>query len=198
MRTTKIILASQSPRRRELLARAGINFEIITSDTPEKTTETSPDKVVKELSLIKAQDVLNKIKAQADADNVIVIGADTIVSVDGEILGKPKTVAEAYEMIEKIQGNTHQVYTGVSILKYNLADKNIEKNTFAECTEVFVYPMTKEEIETYVSTGDCMDKAGAYGIQGDFGVYVKKIHGDYNNVVGLPVARLYHELKEMT
>lgn len=196
MNHTKIILASQSPRRRELMERAGLDFEIITSEIEEKTTEKQPDKVVQELSYMKALDVLNRIRSQKPSQSVVVVGADTVVSVGGKILGKPQTPEEAFSMISEIQGATHEVYTGVSLLRYQKENGKVASKVFSECTEVTVYPMTEDEISRYIATGDCMDKAGAYGIQGDFGVYVEKINGDYNNVVGLPVARLYHELKD--
>lgn len=191
-RKLKVVLASQSPRRKELLAKAGFDFEIVTSDVEENTLETAPDKIVMELSRIKAEDVLNKVKT--DGEKLIVIGADTVVSKNGQIMGKPKTKEEAFEMIDSIQGDIHQVFTGVTIYFYD--GENINKKSFAEKTDVVVFPMKKEEIEAYIATGDSMDKAGAYGIQGAFGVFVEKINGDYNNVVGLPVARLYHELQE--
>ena len=143
----------------------------------------------------KALDVLEKI---IEDNNVLVMGADTVVAKDGHIMGKPKSYEDALQMIKSIQGATHQVYTGVSILSYNAETKEILTKSFAECTEVTVFSMTDEEIEAYLAFGDYSDKAGAYGIQGAFGVYVEKINGDYNNVVGLPVARLYQELKEVT
>ena len=194
----RIILASASPRRRELLSRVGIDFEIITSNIEEMTTEYEPDKVVKELSYIKAEDVLKEVikKNKYSGERaMIVIGADTVVSNDGHIMGKPKSDTEAFDMIHSIQGGTHQVYTGVTIILYYLETKKTRSKSFAECTNVTVFPMTDSEISNYISTGDCMDKAGAYGIQGAFGVFVEKIDGDYNNVVGLPIARLYQEIK---
>lgn len=199
---TKIILASASPRRRELLSKMGIDFEIITSSIEEETTQNEPDKVVKELSYIKAEDVLRQIienKEEGKNSNdttIMVIGADTVVAKNGRIMGKPKSKSEAYDMIHLIQGSTHQVYTGVTIFTYHCGTKKMQSQSFAECTDVTVYPMDDSEIYHYISSGDCMDKAGAYGIQGDFGIFVEKIHGDYNNVVGLPVARLYQELKK--
>lgn len=198
LENTKIILASTSPRRKELLAKIGIDYEIITSDIEENTMQVKPDKIVKELSYIKAKDVLEKINKKQEnikEKYILVIGADTVVSKDGIIMGKPKSEADAFQMIKSIQGNTHQVFTGVSILVYNLATKELTKKIFAECTDVTVFKMTDEEIYDYLSQNDYSDKAGAYGIQGAFGLYVEKINGDYDNVVGLPVARLYHELK---
>ena len=185
----RIILASQSPRRRELLTLAGITYEIEPSDVEELITKKTPWDVVMELAIQKAKDVADR----HCKEQVVVIGADTIVAYQGEILGKPHSEKDAFDMLIRLQGSVHQVYTGVSIL---CPCKN-DQRTFVEKTEVEFYPMTEKEILDYVSTGDCMDKAGAYGIQTSFCVHVKQIHGDYNNVVGLPVARLYQELKKM-
>lgn len=127
----------------------------------------------------------------------LVIGADTIVTKNGKIMGKPKNFEEAFSMIKSIQDSTHKVYTGVTLIKYDFNTKHKEIYSFFESTDVTLYPMTDLEISSYISTGDCYDKAGGYGIQGQFAVYVKGINGDYNNVVGLPIARLYHELNLM-
>ena len=312
----KIILASSSPRRRELLGLTGLEFQVITSEAEEITNEKNPKDIVKELSAIKAKAVYNKLLAekkalidarkaedndddsnhnlssgenvdisdgkeeqdsafdkldiiakdaiishkgriignpQTDADakdilqkmvsramkiaddnedneeaagteneeagsekdgnsgsdrddvcsrrdmaearkeleNYIIIGADTIVSYKGEILGKPKDRTEARRMIRSFAGDVHQVYTGVTLINGDRID------TFAAKTDVYVYDMTDEEIGHYVDLGESDDKAGAYGIQGRFAVYVKKIEGDYNNVVGLPVAKLMRHLNKM-
>ena len=199
---TKIILASQSPRRSELMKQAGYEFEIIASNIEEKITKISPEDVVEELSLQKADNVMDMILKSVDLslmayDNLslMVIGADTIVSKDGHIMGKPKDYDQAYEMISSIEGAVHQVYTGVTIILYNFTTGKKRYDTFHECTNVFLHHMTHSEINDYICTSDCYDKAGAYGIQGPFAVYVKKIDGDYNNVVGLPIARLYHHIK---
>lgn len=186
----RILLASQSPRRRELLTQAGFDYEVIPSAVEEHTTRSLPWEIVLELSEQKAMDIYRNHKA----DRILVIGADTIVAYGTRILGKPHTREEAYEMLELLQGNTHQVYTGVTMV---WQEDGITKQTaFFEKTEVVCYPMQKEEIQDYINTGDCMDKAGAYGIQTQFGVHVKEIRGDYNNVVGLPIARLYQEMKK--
>ena len=184
--TQRIILASQSPRRQELLTQAGIEFEVEPSAVEEKITKKNPWDIVMELARQKAEDVYSRHKDE----DVLVIGADTIVAYGTQILGKPHTKEDAVRMLMLLQGHTHQVYTGVSLLS---SDQK-KAHTFLEKTEVEFYPMSEEEIWNYVETGDCMDKAGAYGIQTHFCVYVKQIKGDYNNVVGLPVARLYHEL----
>ncbi|MCM1172817.1 MAG: Maf family protein [Clostridium sp.] len=212
-----IILASQSPRRRALMEQAGYTFEIIPSYADEVIADKEPETVVQKLSLLKACDVYQgyakKMSQGTDAisdsalETILVIGADTVVFIGGNILGKPASVSEAVEMIKSLQGNTHEVYTGVSFVWHDPDDllqaqrldtfENVYAHCFCECTRVTCYPMTDKEIEAYVAKGECMDKAGAYGIQGSFGIYIKEICGDYNNVVGLPIARLYHELKAL-
>lgn len=187
---SKIVLASASPRRRELLEQIGLSFTIEVSSIEEVITKTVPQEVVMELSALKAVDVKKHIQEDA-----VVIGADTIVVYDngegGSILGKPKSEEEAFEMLNQLQGNVHQVYTGVTICHGK------EVMSFYECTKVYVYAMTKEQILNYIKTGEPMDKAGAYGIQGRFAAFVKAIEGDYNNVVGLPVGRVYQELYKL-
>lgn len=245
----KIVLASGSPRRRELLAGLGLDYRVVVSGVEECVTETEPAKVVEQLSAQKACDVLQKLRpeasgesaaagaeetseehsgVQADAsrkaqgaemfgiqketrrtgqnyscsreescseEEILVIGADTLVSVDGQILGKPADAKNAAEMLRRLSGRRHQVYTGVTL--YHHSRGRTRRHTFHECTQVQFYPMTEEEISWYISTGEPMDKAGGYGIQGLGSRFVKAIEGDYSNVVGLPVARLYQELKTM-
>lgn len=189
---SKIILASGSPRRKELLEQIGIEFDIITSDVDETTLITQPDEYVKYLSRIKAQAVWDMVKDDDDYRNedVVVIGADTIVSYKGHILTKPKDTGNAFDILKELAGDCHQVYTGVTLIKNN----NVVSN-FAEKTDVYCNDISDNEIREYISTGEPMDKAGAYGIQGKFAAFIGKIDGDYNNVVGLPVARVYQELK---
>ena len=197
--TKKIVLGSASPRRRELLQQIGMEFSIITSDCEESITKMTPEEVVQELSLMKAKDVFSKIKREdrvLDTSEVLVIGADTIVALEGEILGKPHSKENAISMLNHLQGKTHQVYTSVSFVWEENGE--ILAHTFFECTEVEVLPMTKEEIAYYVNLDTCMDKAGAYGIQNEFACYVKGLKGDYNNVVGLPIGRVYQELKQLS
>lgn len=191
--TKKIVLGSASPRRKELLQQIGMEFSVITSDCEEKISKTTPAEVVQELSEMKAKDVFAKVACK---EEVLVIGADTIVALEGEILGKPHSKENAISMLNHLQGKTHQVYTSVSFIWEQ--DGEMMTYTFYECTEVEVLPMTKEEIAYYVSLDSCMDKAGAYGIQNEFACYVKGIKGDYNNVVGLPVGRVYQELKQLS
>ena len=185
----KIILASGSPRRKELLSKLNIDFEIIVTDTDETITETSPDRIVEDLALRKASAIFDTI----EEDDVMVIGADTIVYYDGDILGKPQNEAEAKDMISLLSDRTHQVFTGVAVCIKRKGEKSVI--SFSEKTEVTFYHIDKFDIDEYIKTGSPMDKAGAYGIQDDFAKHVKKIDGDYNNVVGLPLSRLYQEIK---
>lgn len=186
----RIILASASPRRRELLYQVGLEPEIVPSHVEEVITSTSPAEVVMELSAQKAADVAGGFSGTADEAEIVVIGADTVVATDGRILGKPGSVEDARHMIRMLQGRKHQVYTGVTMIFV----KRGERCSFAEETDVLVYPMTEEQICQYVATGDPMDKAGSYGIQGRFAAHIRGIAGDYNNVVGLPVGRVCQEL----
>lgn len=186
----QIILASGSPRRKELLEQIGVEFKIITSNKEEVIKSTDPEEVVKELSLMKAEDVAAGVPGPA-----VILGADTVVAHKGQILGKPKDREDAIRMITSLAGDNHQVYTGVCILKKE-ADGSVKKVSFAEGTRVTVYPMTTEEIERYVDSREPMDKAGAYAIQGLFAPYIKEIAGDYYNIVGFPIAGIYQRLKE--
>jgi len=205
-----IVLASASPRRRELLSQIGIEYEVIPSKKEEVVISTVPSEIVMELAKQKAEDIV----MQLNHPGKFVLGADTIVAQNGEVMGKPVDEEDAFNMISKLQNNTHQVYTGVSISTLK-EDGTVFSHVFYEETLVFVYPMTEEEIWSYVrskaSTSssevskwdagrepyECEDKAGAYGIQGSFAAYIKGIKGDYNNVVGLPVGRVYQELKNI-
>ena len=195
----QIVLASASPRRSELLRQAGMEFIVIPSKGEEIVTSTHPAEVVEELSLQKAQEVAGRVlsgKEDGVTDFSVVIGADTVVAADHKILGKPADHEDARKMITMLQGNIHQVYTGVTLIVKD-AKGNIRTRTFNECTDVDVCEMSYEEVEDYISTPEPYDKAGAYGIQGSFGIYIKGIHGCYYNVVGLPIARLVHELKDI-
>lgn len=186
----RVILASGSPRRKELLEQMGVSFEIKTSKKEEVITSTNPEDVVKELSKMKAEDV-----AESVLEPAIILGADTVVAHNGRILGKPKDKADAIQMISSFAGQDHQVYTGVCII-IKEANGNQEIISFAEGTKVTVYPMTEQEILDYVESGECNDKAGSYAIQGLFAPYIKQIEGDYYNIVGFPIAGIYQRLKE--
>ena len=190
----RIYLASASPRRKELLKQVGLSFKTMPSTVEEKITKTEPGEVVEELSYQKAVDVCANLTAKGEED-FIVIGADTVVSCWGEILGKPKDKDDAARMLTKLQGGSHQVYTGVT-LAWKYKDMSAMYATYSECTDVTMYSMTQEDIKSYVDSGEPMDKAGAYAIQGLCAAYIQGICGDYNNVVGLPVARVCQELKK--
>lgn len=203
----KVILGSGSPRRKELLEQIGLEFEVVTSDCEEIITCTEPFEIVQELARTKAEAVLKKLTADVtdncekdrladDADRILVIGADTIVAAGDKILGKPVDAEDAVAMIRHLQGNTHQVYTGVCFAWKE--EGQVRIHSFYEVTQVEVLPMTEGEIRYYVGLDTCMDKAGAYGIQNEFACYVKGIRGDYNNVVGLPAGRVYQELKKLS
>ena len=188
----KVILGSGSPRRKEILAQAGIEYEVIVSDCEEITNSHIPADVVRDLSGMKAEDVWGKAveKYPADENDLIVIGADTIVALNDTIFGKPVDKDDAVRMLKAISAGVHQVYTGVSVITKE------KKISFTECTDVYVYDVSDEEIKRYVDSGEPMDKAGAYAIQGGFARYIKGINGDYNNVVGFPIARTIYELKK--
>ena len=194
----KIVLASASPRRRELLSQVGVTFEVMPADGEERITSTEPSKVVEELSYQKAMFTAKALEKQNGhvPEGFAVIGADTIVSYEGRILGKPSGKEDAVQMLRMLQGNTHQVYTGVAMLVYG-EDGEAKEICHAERTEVFVHEMSDDEIRNYIASGEPMDKAGAYGIQGKAAAFIEKIEGDYNNVVGLPIARIYQELKQL-
>jgi len=194
MTNKKIILASGSPRRKELLTRIVPEFEVRKSDAEEKIKTADPDEMVKELSYLKAADIFNRL-SEEEKEKTLVIGADTVVALDGVIMGKPADKEDAVKMLSLLQGKTHQVYTGVSLIFQNTSGQ--KEKSFFEKTDVTFFPMSIGEICSYVETGEPMDKAGAYGIQGRFAAYVEGISGDYYNVVGLPVGRLYQEMKKI-
>lgn len=188
-----IILASASPRRAELLTQAGFTFTVVPSTVKETITEASPDKIVEDLAFQKADNVYRQIRKDYAGKDFCVIGADTIVCYDHEILGKPEDEQEAFDMLKLLSDRTHQVFTGIAIILKTQGEK--QTHLLYERTDVTFYPISDYELKDYIATGDCMDKAGAYGIQGPFAVHIKEIHGDYNNVVGLPIAKLYQTLR---
>ena len=208
----RLVLASASPRRRELLSQIGLEFTVMPSTKEENAKTTEAGALVQELSRQKAVDIWEQLSGgqgqNPDADQeqiseetqepnlngkrqpeLLVIGADTVVCCEGKILGKPHSREAAAEMLTALQGRSQEVYTGVTLYSQS------ETVTFFECTQVEFYPMTEVEISEYIDSKEPMDKAGAYGIQGLGARFVKGIRGDYNNVVGLPVGRLYQELK---
>ena len=185
----ELILASASPRRKELLEKIGLPFTVQPAKGEERITQKRPAAVVMELSRQKAEEI-----AAAQTWDCIIIGADTVVAKGEKIMGKPKDAADAKQMLRSIADDCHQVYTGVTLIRTGAHPQSV---TFQEKTDVCLYPISDAEADAYIASGDPMDKAGAYGIQGDFAIYVKRIAGDYYNVVGLPIGRVYQELKRM-
>ena len=178
-----LILASKSPRRRELLSLITKDFEIKSADVDETLPQgIAPDKAVEYLSKIKAQPFDNGVDT--------IIGADTVVAVDNKILGKPADRKQAFDMLKMLSGRYHSVFTGVTVI----SPKNTV--TFSVETKVKFFELSDGEINTYIETGECDDKAGAYGIQGKGSLLVEKIDGDYFNVVGLPVSLLNKQLEQ--
>ena len=192
MEKKSIILASGSPRRKELLLQIGIVPEIIVSHVEEKITSDVPAEVVMSLAEQKAVDVAKNMP-----EGKVILGSDTVVAADGKILGKPKSHEEAYEMIRSLVGRSHQVYTGVCIVKKGAADGKDTVVSFYDETDVQVSGMTEAEIREYADSEEPMDKAGAYGIQGFFARYIEGLRGSYANVMGLPVHLVYRKLKEL-
>ena len=191
----RIVLASASPRRRELLAQIGLRFAVCPGTREERADAAAPGELVKQLSAQKAAEVYERLNGAAEG--LLVIGADTVVACDGMILGKPAGEEDACRMLALLQGRSHFVYTGVTALwQGGQPDGRPGRFSFYGRTRVDFYPMTAGEIAAYVGTGEPMDKAGAYGIQGRCAAFIRGIEGDYNNVVGLPVGRLYQELHQ--
>lgn len=181
----KIILASQSPRRCELLSYLELSFDIAAADVDERICQRIPiEEAIMQLAAKKAKAISEKHPES------IVIGADTVVVIEDEILGKPKNEEDAVSMLKKLSGKTHQVITGVCILLNDHCDQ------FYNMTNVTFYPLEEEEILHYVESKDPLDKAGAYAIQGKSSVFIEKIDGDYYSVMGLPIAQLKQHLKK--
>jgi len=199
----KVILASGSPRRKDIFEQVGIEFEVWPSKAKEITNSTVPSEVCVELASLKALDVASSIKAYNDNHpdtytpvDMLIVGADTIVSVDGRILGKPKDEAQAFDMLKQLRNNTNYVYTGVSVVIMS-KEGRVGQHSFYECTEVTFNDCSDKELQRYIDTGSPLDKAGAYGIQDMSARFVSKINGDYYNVVGFPIARFIKEMKEI-
>ena len=192
MEKSKIILASGSPRRKELLLQIGIVPEIIVSHVEEKITSDVPAEVVMSLAEQKAVDVAKEM-----SEGTVILGSDTVVAADGKILGKPKSHEEAYEMIRRLAGRSHQVYTGVCLVKKGPEGEADTGVSFYDETDVNVSPMTEKEIREYADSEEPMDKAGSYAVQGFFARYIDGLKGSYANVMGLPVHLVYQELKKL-
>lgn len=193
MEFDRIILASASPRRKELLMQIGIEPEIVVSHADEDVDLTEPSAVVEELARRKAVSVAKETEPGA-----VVIGSDTVVALDSRILGKPKSHEEAYHMIKALSGRRHQVYTGVCLARKESSGHVACLSSFFDRTEVEVAVMSEEEIREYAFLEEPMDKAGAYAVQGFFARYIVSLTGSYANVMGLPVSRLYQEFKRIS
>lgn len=181
---SRIVLASASPRRRELLKQIGLKFDIMPSHIEEVLRGSSPAENVMGLARDKAMDIYSQLTMQGEKD-LLVIGADTVVALEQEVLGKPKDEEDALHMLRFLQGRTHQVYTGVCLV----TDEGAQ--VFYGKTDVTMYPASDDQLKAYIASFEPMDKAGSYAIQGLGTVFVQGIHGDYNNVVGLPVAEIW-------
>ncbi|MFT6632158.1 MAG: septum formation protein [Bacteriovoracaceae bacterium] len=182
----KLILGSQSPRRKELLKASFLKYEIVIADLDEISELENPEEIVVDLALQKARAVYKSV----DDERSFVIGADTIVVYENEILGKPKDIAEARETLNKLSGHEHQVLTGVSFVYKN------NEYSFYETTQVKFQKITPDLLELYLETGDSLDKAGAYGIQASALSFIDSINGSYSNVVGFPIDKVILHLKK--
>ncbi len=187
----QIILASESPRRREIMETMGIPYQVMASNVKEEVTETIPDLMVQALARLKTEEIKKQALQLMDAGkDIIIIGADTMVFFEEHALGKPKDKEDAARMLRMLSDHAHEVCTGVSII-IKKQDGSEESLSFAVCTKVIVNPLTEEQIQDYIATGEPMDKAGAYAIQGKFGIFIREIVGDYYNIVGFPIAEIY-------
>ncbi|NLP35675.1 MAG: septum formation protein Maf [Clostridiales bacterium] len=192
----RIILASESPRRKEIMDQMGIPFETMASHVAEVVEEKEPAAMVQALAALKTKDIAMKLGDSKDRETeTIIIGADTMVFYKDNALGKPKDEEDAVRMLQMLSGDEHEVYTGVSII-INYLKKPSVTISFAVSTKVCVQSLTTGQIADYVATGEPMDKAGAYAIQGKFGIHIKEIRGDYYNIVGFPIAKIYETLLE--
>lgn len=182
----RIILASNSPRRKEILGNLGLKFQVVSPDVEERTDQNSANAAVEELSLQKAKAVHKLLKDKGDSlENTLIIAADTVVVHGLKMLGKPKTPAAAKKMLQRLMNDTHFVMTGVSLIYNNRIACQ------SELTKIHFTNIPEQEIDTYVKSGEPMDKAGGYGIQGKASLWIDRIDGDYFNVVGFPVHRFY-------
>jgi septum formation protein len=189
--TMKLILASASPRRAEILAGAGIEFEVRPANIEElRMPDESPEEMVERLARAKAGTVAREVQP---LEPTIILSADTVVVVDAEIFGKPANSGDAREMLRKLRGREHDVVTGFAALR--LPDRAIRSGS--ETTRVWFAPISDAEVDAYVSSGEPLDKAGSYAIQGLAGRYIPRVDGCYFNVVGLPLARIWQALKEL-
>ncbi len=193
-RKSKLILASASPRRAEILRNAGFDFEVVPAHADEslRPNEAATDHV-RRLAEEKARIVARQLAKDAVGDSTFIIAADTVVVIGSDIFGKPSSAANAREMLRRLSGKTHEVYTGLAVLQGNGA----AIRTAVETTRVTFAALSEKEIEGYIATGEPCDKAGAYAIQGQGGKFISRIEGCYFNVMGLPLARLYATLRDL-
>ncbi len=190
----KIILASQSARRRELLTQIAVSFDVEPSDREEVATTKDPEELCTSLALQKAEDIADRHLAAGVSEETCIIGADTLVAIGSEILGKPKDRADAERMVRLLSDDTHSVYTGVAVIRLMPGTPGpASVSVFADRSDVTLAPIPEADIHAYTQTEEPYDKAGAYAAQGFFARYITRIEGDYNNVKGLPVGRLYRE-----
>ncbi len=185
----RIILASKSPRRKEILESLGLKFEIITADADESGSIRSPGELVKTLAARKGRAVIEKMGRES-LDDTLIIACDTLVYADEEFLGKPRDRADAYRMLKKLSGKCHSVISGLYLFW-----GGCEAGAYAE-TKVFFDRLSVEEMENYISSDEPYDKAGGYAVQGRASLYINRLEGDYFNVVGMPVNLLYKTLRE--
>lgn len=188
-----MILGSQSPRRKELLSWINVPFDIITADLDEVSNESQPENVATDLASQKAHAVFEKIKSAPQIP--FVISSDTIVVLDGKIYGKPKDKIEARQILGELSNQTHQVITGVSFLFKDPETSKVREHLFYDSTEVTFNEITPDLMDAYIATGDSLDKAGAYGIQGPSLTFISSVNGSYSNVVGFPLDKVVSELK---
>lgn len=190
----KLILASGSPRRRDILSEQGLSFTVFTADFDEHSVSlANPEQGVQQLALGKAKAAMEKWRSEGRllTEDTVFLGADTIVVSDGIPMGKPADKADAFATLKRLSGKAHQVYTGVALCRPEQAE------CFAVKTDVYFKPLSDETIQAYIATGEPMDKAGSYGIQGRGGELVEKIDGDYLNVVGLPAKEVLNRLQKL-
>lgn len=186
-----LVLGSQSPRRRQLLSYLNIPFEILTADLDEVSEETAPDRIAMDLASQKARAVMEKA---VNIENPFIISSDTIVVLEGKLYGKPKDKEDARAILNELSDNTHEVITGVSFLFIDPVTKKWREHLFFDTTQVTFNEITKELMDDYIATGESLDKAGAYGIQGASLTFISKLSGSYSNVVGFPLDKVVGEL----
>lgn len=187
----QLILASQSPRRREILENLGLPFRVITADVDESCTEKDPRRYVEELALRKGTAVFERLSAEHQIDDqTVILAADTVVAAEGEILGKPRDEADAAHMLHLLSGKTHQVISGIALLSSR------HTAVASEVTGVRFAPLTDSNVAFYLASGEPYDKAGGYAVQGLASLFIDGLDGDYFNVVGLPVKRLHDLLRD--